>query len=119
MLLRIELPGVETPRVTESGELPGREDRFQEFAGREGKQLGDVCYDCDAGLANAEELVDKRSVKWSIGKCVARVLSVLQKSTYPAATKMVPMIQARNVLAGVVGSSWLSTTARTSAYGEF
>ena len=37
----------------------------------------------------------------------------------PAATKMIPMNQARKVLAGMEGSSWLSTTARTSAYGEF
>ena len=37
----------------------------------------------------------------------------------PAATKMIPMNQARKVPAGMEGSSWLSTTARTSAYGEF
>lgn len=32
--------------------------------------------------------------------------------------KMRPMNQARIVEQGMSGSSWLSTTARTSAYGE-
>ena len=42
VLLEIELAGVETPCVTEGGELSGREDHIQEFTGREGKQLSDV-----------------------------------------------------------------------------
>jgi len=37
MLLEVELPGVETPRVPEGGELLGWEDCLQELAGREGK----------------------------------------------------------------------------------
>ena len=37
VFLEIELAGVETPYVTEGGELPGREDRFQEFAGEIGR----------------------------------------------------------------------------------
>ena len=61
MLLEIELSRVETPCVTEGGEPPGREDRFQEFASREGKQLSDIGRDRDPGLTNAEELVDKTS----------------------------------------------------------
>ena len=61
VLLEIELPGVETPSVTEGGELRGREDRLQEFSSREGKQLSDIRCDRDAGLTNAEELVDKPS----------------------------------------------------------
>ena len=42
VLFKIELPGVETPCVAEGGELPGREDRFQEFSSREGEQLSDI-----------------------------------------------------------------------------
>jgi len=61
MFLEIKLPGVETPCIPEGGELPGREDRLQEFASREGKQLGDVGRDRDTGLTNAEELVYKPS----------------------------------------------------------
>ena len=61
MFLEIELPGIETPSVTERGELPGREDRFQEFASREGEQLSDICCDSNAGLTNAKELVDETS----------------------------------------------------------
>ena len=72
VLLEIELAGVKAPRVPEGGEPPGRQDRFQEFAGREGKQLSDICPDRDTWLANAEELVDKRSVKQSIGKRCAK-----------------------------------------------
>ena len=37
VLLGVELAGVKTPRVTKSGELPGREDRFQEFSSRKGE----------------------------------------------------------------------------------
>jgi len=39
VFFEIELPGVKTPRVTKGSELPGREDRFQEFTGRKGEQL--------------------------------------------------------------------------------
>ena len=42
VLLEIESPGVETPSITESGELFGREDRFQKFASRESEQLSDI-----------------------------------------------------------------------------
>ena len=69
VLLEIELPGVETPRVTEGGELPGREDRFQEFSSRECEQLSDICRDRNTGLTNTEELIDKTSVKQLISKC--------------------------------------------------
>ena len=62
MLLDIEPPRVETPRVAEGGELPGREDHFQEFPSREGKQLSDIDRNRDTGLTDTEELVDKRSV---------------------------------------------------------
>ena len=62
MLLEIELSRVKTPCVTESGELSGRKDRFQEFAGREGEQLGDISRDRDTGLTNAEEL-DRKSTR--------------------------------------------------------
>jgi len=41
VLLEVELARVEAPRVTEGREPPGREDRFQEFSGREGKQLSE------------------------------------------------------------------------------
>ena len=78
MLLEIELSRVKTPCVTESGELSGRKDRFQEFAGREGEQLGDISRDRDTGLTNAEELVDKPSVKQLIRKCTPRVPSIWQ-----------------------------------------
>jgi len=61
VLLEIELPGVETPSASECGELRGWENCLQEFSSREGKQLGDVCCDRNAGLTNAEELVDKPS----------------------------------------------------------
>ena len=63
MLFEVEPPGVETPCVTEGGELPGREDRLQEFASREGEQLSDVGRDRDTWLANVEELVDKPPVR--------------------------------------------------------
>jgi len=63
VLLEIELPGVKTPRVTKRGEFPGREDRFQEFSNGEGKQLSDIGCDRDAGLTDAEELVDKPSAE--------------------------------------------------------
>ena len=42
VLLGIESPRVEIPCVAEGGELPGREDRFQEFSSREGEQLSDI-----------------------------------------------------------------------------
>ena len=42
MFLEIEPPRVETPCVAEGGELPGREDHFQEFTSREGKELSDI-----------------------------------------------------------------------------
>ena len=61
VLLEIELSGVETPCVTEVSELPGWEDRFQEFASRECKQLSDVGCDRNTGFTDAEELVDKPS----------------------------------------------------------
>jgi len=61
MLLEIELAGVKTPCITEGGELPGGEDRFQEFASREGKQLSDISCDRDTRLTNTEELVDEPS----------------------------------------------------------
>ena len=66
VLLDIKLPRVETPRVVEGGELPGREGRFQEFTSKEGKQLSDICRNSDTRLTNKEELVDKRSVNRSI-----------------------------------------------------
>ena len=62
MLLEIEPPGVETPCVTEGRELPGREDRFQEFTGGKGKQLRDVGRDSDTRSTNTEELVGKTPV---------------------------------------------------------
>ena len=61
VLLQIEPPRVETPRVAEGGELPGREDRLQEFTSKEGKQLSDIGRNRDTRLTNFEELVDKRS----------------------------------------------------------
>ena len=76
MLLEVKLPRVETPCVSEGSEPPGREDRFQEFACREGKELSDTGRDRNTGLTNAEELVDKSSVKQSISKCAPRVPSV-------------------------------------------
>ena len=75
VLLEIEFSGVKTPHVTKGSELPGREDRFQEFAGRESKKLSDVGRDRDAGLTDAEELVDKTSVELSISACARRVAS--------------------------------------------
>jgi len=63
VLLEIEPPGVETPCVTEGGKLPGWKDCFQEFASWEGEQLSDVGWDRNTWLANAEELVDKPSVR--------------------------------------------------------
>ena len=121
VLLGIESPRVETPCVVEGGELPGREDRFQKLTSREGKQLSDVGRNCDTRRANIEELVDERSMNQSISEYVSTVgfPRLRNDLTYPAATKIVPMNQARKVLAGIVESSWLSTTARTSAYGEF
>lgn len=80
MLLEIELPGIKTPRITKDGELPGREDRFQEFASRESKKLSDIGCDGDAGLTDAEELVDKPSVKPSISTCTRMVPSLRRDS---------------------------------------
>ena len=73
VLLEIELPGVQTPRVTEGGELPSREDQFQEFTSREGQELSDTRCDRDAGLTDAEELVDKPSVEPPISECMLGV----------------------------------------------
>ena len=71
VLLEIESPRVETPCVAEGGELPGREDCFQEFTSREGKQLSDIGRKPDTRLTNIEELVDKRSVNHrSVDVCV-------------------------------------------------
>ena len=73
VLLEIELSRVETPGVSEGGELPGREDRFQKFSGRKSKKLRDVSGDGNNWLTNAKELVDKTPVKRSIGKWVLAV----------------------------------------------
>ena len=73
VLLEIELPGVKTPRITKGGELPSREDRFQEFSSREGEQLGNIACDRDGGLTDTEELVDKPSAKLSISRRVRGV----------------------------------------------
>jgi len=54
VLLEIEAPRVETPRVSEGSELPRWEDRFQEFTSREGKQLNDIARNPDVRLANTE-----------------------------------------------------------------
>ena len=80
MLLEIELPGIKTPHVTKGGELPRREDRFQEFTCREGEQLNDIGCDRNAGLTNAEELVDKPSVKLPISGCTWGVANFRQDS---------------------------------------
>ena len=66
VLLEIKLAGIETPRVTKGGEPPGWEERFEEFAGREGEELSDIGRDRDSGPTNAEELVDKASERNSI-----------------------------------------------------
>ena len=63
VLLRVELPGVKTPCVAKGGELPRRENCFQEFTSRKGEQLNDIGRDNNAGLASGEELVDKPSVE--------------------------------------------------------
>jgi len=42
VFLEIEPSGVEAPGVTKGCEPPGGKDRFQEFASREGEQLGDI-----------------------------------------------------------------------------
>ena len=69
---------VETPFVAEGGELPGREDRFQEFTSREGEQLSDIGRNIDTRLTNIEELVDEHSVnRRSVNVCRRRVCLVL------------------------------------------
>ena len=73
VLLEIESPRVETPRVAKGGELSGREDRFQEFTSRKGKQLSDVGRNQDIRPTNTEELVSKPSVNRPISECVPTV----------------------------------------------
>ena len=90
---------------------------FQQFTNRENKQLGDIDCDGDAKLTNADELVDKRSMERLISRSALRALGVRWRSTHSAATRIVPMNQTRKVLVGIVGSSWASTTARTSTHG--
>lgn len=66
MLFEIEPSRVETPCITEGGELLMWEDRFEELASGEGKQLSDIGRDSDTGLTNTEELIDKPSMRQSI-----------------------------------------------------
>ena len=75
VLLEIEFSGVKTPHMTKGGELPCREDRFQEFSSRESKKLSDIGRNRDAGLTDAEELVDKPSTEPSISACARRAPS--------------------------------------------
>lgn len=80
VLLDIEFAGVEAPCIPQDGELPGQKDCFQEGVSREGEQLSDTSCDRNARLMNAEELVDKPSVKESICQRVPRIPSVWQGS---------------------------------------
>ena len=61
VLLEGEPSRVETPRVAEGGELPGREDGFEEFTSRESKQLSNLGRNLDTRGTNTEVLVDKSS----------------------------------------------------------
>jgi hypothetical protein len=71
----------------------------------------------DIHLPDAEELVDEPPAldghEHQSSVCMEHAMP------YPAPTKIVPMTHVRKVLALMDRSSWLSTTARTSAYGEF
>ena len=69
VLLGVEPAGIESPCVPEGGELSGREDRFQKFAGGEGQQLSDIGCDRDTGLTNTEELVNESSAEPLVSKC--------------------------------------------------
>jgi len=80
VLLEIEFPGVKTPRITKGGDLPSREDGFEEFTSREGKQLSDISCDRDAGLTDAKKLVDKRSTELPISECARGMPSFRQGS---------------------------------------
>jgi hypothetical protein len=43
------------------------------------------------------------------------MIDSIRQVSYPAPTKITPRTQDLKVLEGMLGSSWLSTTARTSA----
>jgi len=61
VFLLVERTGVQTPGVTESGELPVGQDLLQGLSSGVTQNLNNVSIDGDTRLANAEELVDERT----------------------------------------------------------